>query len=57
MLYKYKWRGVREAEGARLETVCCASNRGFESPLSELSCQNLLLQLSYTCNPVNETVL
>ena len=25
-------KGVREADGARLETVCCASNRGFESP-------------------------
>ena len=26
------WRGDREAEGARLELVCSASYRGFESP-------------------------
>ncbi len=33
-------RGVREAEGARLETVCSASYRGFESPLLRTNFSN-----------------
>ena len=45
------WRDVREAEGVRLESVCTARYRGFESPSLRIPSVVRLCAIAYHPTP------